>query len=76
MSAWTPEPWQGRNLTIVAKNITGGTSVIADMPDDTLLLTGTWNGNRDRIVLCVNALAGMTETEIDTMRQIWKERER
>lgn len=30
--------------------------------------------NAARIVLCVNALAGMSEAEIDTMRQIWKER--
>ena len=34
------------------------------------------HANTARIVLCVNALAGMTEAEIDTMVQTWKERER
>ena len=33
-----------------------------------------WEANRDRIVTCVIALAGMTAAEIDTMIQRWKER--
>ena len=72
--SWTPEPWINESLRVIAPHPKKpGMRMTLCTVEDYEAPEGT---NAARIVLCVNALAGMTEADIDTMVQRWKERNR
>ena len=62
---WTAEPWTIRQGGVGRFEVVDAAGVVnARVPV---------KANAARIILCVNALEGMTEADIDTMVQRWKE---